>query len=113
MKPRLSRCCLTVLCAAIAALTVTASAAYAQGETCATATVLACGNVNLPTNTVNAVNDYDQAAACTGFDSAGPDVVFKIVLASGAGLDLTFDGPYDASIYLITDCNDPAGSCVS
>jgi hypothetical protein len=112
---RLARCCSTTLWIAVLATAMAASQARAQGggENCALATVLLCGDVNQATNTIGHINDYDQASACTGFDSAGPDVVFRIDLASGATVDLTFDGPYDASVYLIRNCADPAGTCVS
>jgi hypothetical protein len=98
---------------AAAGLAWTVDARAQGGETCATAELIPCGDVNLPTNTAGHTDDYNQATLCTGFDSAGPDVVFSIMLVAGASLNLTFDGPYDASVYLITDCNDPAGSCVA
>src|SRR3989449_8646312 len=112
---RLARCWFTILSATAVALIAVAPPVSAQtgGETCANATVIPCGDVNVATNTASHVDDYDQGGACTGFASEGPDVVFKFVLASGATADLTFDAPYDASVYLITDCNDPSGSCVS
>lgn len=102
----------TTLGAALA-LAFAAEARAQGGETCATAQLLPCGAVQVPTSTVTAANDYDQAGACTGFASEGPDVVFRIELVAGGALDLTFDGPYDASIYLITDCGDPVNTCVA
>ncbi len=77
--------------------------------------VLFCGDVSIYCldNTTGMTNDYDPGyGGCTGYTAAGPDVVYRIVLLPGGTIDASMDGAFDASLYMVTDCADPAGSCV-
>jgi hypothetical protein len=51
--------------------------------------------------------------SCTGFEAEGPDVVYRVLLAPLEKVEVTMttDG-WDDSIYLVTDCDDPAGTCI-
>lgn len=74
-----------------------------------------CGDVNIFCNdtTTGATNDYDPGyGGCTGYGAEGPDVVYRIVLLPGGSLYASMDGAFDASLYLVTDCDDVPGSCV-
>jgi hypothetical protein len=68
-------------------------------------------DTNLYSNTIDLSSD-----GCTGWaSSAGPDAFWSIELAEG---DMIFASmspvdSFDASIYMITDCADPDGSCVA
>lgn len=73
------------------------------------------GAFNAAYTTVGANNDYDPGGfgnVCTGYSAAGGDVVYSVCLGTGGTLDLTQTGTHDMSLYLITDCSDPTGSCV-
>jgi hypothetical protein len=61
-----------------------------------------------------AVDDY-TSYICTGYNSAGPDVVYTFTLDDPSAVTLTVNptsGIWDPSIYLVTDCADPDGTCV-
>jgi hypothetical protein len=70
-------------------------------------------------DTSEAIDDYNPRdtltfESCTGYGAAGPDVVYKVVLAAGQKVVVTMTtSGWDDSVYLITDCDDPAGSCVA
>jgi len=73
------------------------------------------GAFSIDGDTSAAANDYDPGSGgCTGFQAAGNDVVFTFGLEAGESFEVTMttDG-FDDSIYLVTDCGDPAGSCVA
>ena len=60
-------------------------------------------------------NDYDPGGSgCTnGYSEAGVDVAFRMDLLAGQMVDLTYSTPeFDAAFYIITDCSNPAGTCV-
>jgi len=50
---------------------------------------------------------------CTGYGATGFDVVYSIELAAGETFMVTEDGPHDMAMYLVTDCQNPAGTCVA
>jgi hypothetical protein len=88
--------------------------ALGPNDTCETAFDLA-GAFGFDTDTCDDADDYDLLAGntCTGYSSSGADEVYKICLPPGGTVDLTFEElQYDASIYLVTDCNDLPASCV-
>ena len=61
-------------------------------------------------------NQYDPTPdGCTGFRAIGPEAVYKIDLEAAAhfvACIVHLDEYIDLSLYLITDCDDPVGSCV-
>ena len=62
-----------------------------------------------------ATGDYSPGTyptSCTGFDATGNDVTYSMNLMAGDKVSLIYDGDYDESIYIVTDCSDTAGSCV-
>ncbi|MFH1501890.1 MAG: hypothetical protein ABIG03_02455 [Candidatus Eisenbacteria bacterium] len=68
-------------------------------------------------NTDDMVNDYalTYLNPCTGYSSNGPDAVANVYLASGGILEVHMDpeGTMDSSLYLVTDCANPEGTCVA
>ena len=93
---------------------VESSSLLGPNDTCATAFELT-GAFDFDTETCDDANDYDPlSGGCTGYSAGGPDEVYRICLPPGGTIDLTFEElQYDASIYLVTDCADPAGTCVA
>jgi len=84
-------------------------------ETCDTAEPLGCGQISLATNTNGATNDYDPGAGntCTGYSASGGDLVWSVCIPANGSVHLTFDElDYDSSIYLVTDCANPVGTCL-
>ena len=54
--------------------------------------------------------------SCTGYGAVGPEAVYKIYLEEGELFSACITpsaGFIDLSLYLITDCSDPQGSCVA
>jgi hypothetical protein len=85
-------------------------------ETCDGAIAIAApGSGTLSGHLGYARNDYDTwYPSCTGLDTDGKDVVYKVDLEPGDRMDVTFtEHENNASIYLITDCGDPVASCVA
>lgn len=62
-------------------------------------------------------NDYDPSVpgpSCTGSPAPGKDAVFAIQVLCGQFLDVTLEPvAFDGSLYIVTDCADIAGTCVS
>ncbi|MFH1688739.1 MAG: hypothetical protein ABIE42_00700 [Candidatus Eisenbacteria bacterium] len=84
-------------------------------DTCVGAVCIPCGPFTVTGNLEFAANDYNPGSSgCTGYSATGGDVVYYAMLAAGDALTVTMttDG-FDDSVYLITDCGDPAGSCVA
>jgi hypothetical protein len=82
-------------------------------DQCAGAIDLPCGVVDLSGTTSGALNDYSPGAGgCTGYSAAGRDVVYRMLASPGDMLNLTYTSTADASIYIISDCGDPIGSCL-
>jgi len=68
-------------------------------------------------NLCDYTNQYDPLPfGCTGFRALGPEAVYKIDLDEDewfrASISIS-NGFIDHSLYLITDCDDPVGSCVA
>jgi len=71
------------------------------------------GLASFPVYTCGALADYNPTNGCTGYQAAGEDAVWKIHLTAGRTFSVTLtDEDYDASIYLLTDCED-MNSCVA
>lgn len=87
----------------------------AGNETCGSALELGCGDIALTTDTSGSNNDYQLPAgnACTGYSSSGGDLVWTLCIPAGGTMDLTFaENDYDASVYVVTDCANPVGTCL-
>lgn len=83
-------------------------------DQCAGAIALPCGTLNLAGSTAGALNDYNPGTGgCTGYTAAGLDVVYKVTATVGQSLNLTYTSSADASLYIVTDCADPVGTCVA
>jgi hypothetical protein len=88
-----------------------------DGDLCDTAAeIIRCEAGTLTGNLANYHNDYDPGVpgpSCTGYVAAAKDVVYYFNLVQGDIVDLIYTTPdYDGSMYIITDCSDPTGSCV-
>lgn len=82
---------------------------------------LLLGDCDHPTGDVTgdltaANNDYDPGSGgcATGYNEAGKDVAYVLNLNAGDHINLLYTGNnFDAAIYIITDCSNPAGTCVA
>ncbi|MBD3368543.1 MAG: hypothetical protein GF405_10315 [Candidatus Eisenbacteria bacterium] len=86
------------------------------GDTCEDPLVLPNGEFTINTDTTieGLNNDYDPGSGgCTGYGASGADLVYVTNLDVGQTLSVLMNADYDDSIYLITDCADPVGSCVA
>jgi len=86
-----------------------------EGDVCENALILPSGDYTVTGTNVGFNNDYPLVSgSCTGYGASGQDVVYVTNLAVGDELSvlMTTDTGWDDSIYLITDCADPMGSCV-
>jgi serralysin len=86
-------------------------------DQCAGALPIECGAVDLSGSTQFATADYTPypsgLGGCTGYPAVGKDVVYVINATGGDVLDVNYTSAADGSIYLITNCADPQGSCVA
>jgi hypothetical protein len=84
-------------------------------DTCETAIDLQeQGLDSFQVNLCLANGDYSApSGGCTGYTSAGNDVVYKIYLAAGESFVATQTGEHDSSLWLVTDCSNTAGTCVA
>ena len=88
------------------------------GDTCDTAIPLVWGqDWQYAGDLTPCANDYDPAVlgpSCTGSAAPGQDVVFAMGLDCLMGLDVFMDPDnFDGALYIVTDCSDIAGSCVT
>src|SRR5262249_42103805 len=86
----------------------------AGGETCATATAITSLPFFDDSTTAGASNDIDPGpGGCV--PGPGPDVVYSFTPAATDTYALgatPVDVGFDLSLYVITDCSNPAGTCV-
>lgn len=98
------------------ALDVTITAAPIANDTCNGAIDVTAGGT-FSGDTTNASNDYSPLASgfggCTGYTANSNDVVYRVVLQPGERLQASLDASWDASLYMITDCGNPAGTCAA
>jgi hypothetical protein len=77
-----------------------------------------CTTGTLDGDLTNANNNYDPGvgtppASCTGYAAAGKDVTYLLALVAGDQVHLVYTGnAYDASCYIVTDCDNVNDSCV-
>jgi hypothetical protein len=86
-----------------------------DGDVCETALVLPSGDFMVTGTNIGFANDYPLVSgSCTGYSATGQDVVYVTNLEIGDELTVLMDTDtdWDDSVYLITDCADPMGSCV-
>jgi len=85
-------------------------------DTCETADFipLSPGTVTMSGDSTAACNDYDVAGACTGYDSDGRDVVYRLHLTEQTRVCVTMtpDFTFDPVLYLVADCGAP-GDCLA
>ncbi len=85
-------------------------------DLCDDGEILPLGAYSIDGDTTAANDDYTlTSSGCTGFSANGNDVVYVTCLADGDMFDvaMTTTTGFDASIYLVSDCADPEGSCVA
>jgi len=88
-----------------------------ENDTCAGALPLPCGNISLSGSTAFATHDYTPLASgtggCTGFTALGRDVVYSRNAVAGDILNISYTSSADGSVYIVTDCTNPSGTCVA
>ena len=85
------------------------------GDICATAAeIRRCTSGYLEGTLSGMWNDYDpgEDGCADGYEEVGSDVVYILNLRAGDYVSLRYQMNGDAAFYIITDCSDPAGSCV-
>ncbi|NOX57312.1 MAG: hypothetical protein GXP29_00440 [Planctomycetes bacterium] len=93
----------------------------AGNDTCDAATGVNCGDnlIGESNEASNGANgDYSPGGfgnACTGFSAPGPDVVYELNLPATQDVTIVMSpgATLDASLYVVTDCADPEGTCVA
>lgn len=109
------------LCLVILIVEAAATRAFADppaGDTCASPIAVPPGfNWEYSGDLGPYANDYDPSIpgpSCTGSAASGKDAVFSVEVQCGEWLDI-YMAPtgFDGALYIITDCADPTGSCVS
>jgi hypothetical protein len=79
--------------------------------------VLGLGAFALDADNALAAPDYPLAmpGSCTGTSHGGRDVVWVVDLAQGESLNVTMTtmGDWDDTLFLVTDCANPQGTCVA
>ncbi len=67
--------------------------------------------------TAFATDDYSPTSGfsggCTGYYAHGGDLVYRLTLVAGDAVHVEYTNAADASMYIVTDCADPEGSCVA
>ena len=84
-------------------------------DTCAGAIDIAdCTSGHLEGNTSAATNDYALGSpSCTGFSTAGKDVVYRLTMNAGDVVHLVYTQlQADGAFYIVSDCSNPTGTCL-
>jgi hypothetical protein len=93
-------------------LTVTLNPAPVPNDQCGGAIDASSGGV-FTGDTRNATEDYSPGTGgCTGFPATAKDVTYVVNLQAGERLQASLDAPWDSALYVVTDCSDPAQSCL-
>ncbi len=75
------------------------------------------GSFQVDANSFFATHDYGLplGTSCTGFAHTGRDLVWEVHVPEQHHFVATMDtvGDWDDTLFLISDCGDPAGSCVA
>jgi hypothetical protein len=85
-------------------------------DTCAGAIAIPfVSGFSVATTTTGANSDYTLlSTGCTGYAAAGPDIVYTVTMAAEQEITLEWlPVTFDASLYVVTDCADPMGTCVA
>ena len=86
-------------------------------DTCDGAIDLAGGPLYFEVDLCEYSNQYSpESGGCTGYPANGPEAVYMIELQAGDEVFFSMDvveGFADLAIYLVTDCDDVAGTCVA
>lgn len=89
-----------------------------NNDTCAGAIEIPwCSDFTTSGNTMPRMDDYTPSevdgGGCTGRTAYGPDEVYRMELQPGFVVHATYTQPNrDGSFYVVTDCDDPQGTCV-
>lgn len=71
------------------------------------------GSFEFETDNTQANSDYPlMGNSCTGYSASGRDVVYVVCMNQGELLNVHMQCGFDASLYIITDCDDPNGTCL-
>jgi len=85
-----------------------------ENDTCDGAIAVDPGTFSITGDLTNATNAFVTLGSdgCTGYNADGNDVVYVMTMAPEAVLDVSVTGSHDGAIYLVTDCMDPANTCL-
>jgi hypothetical protein len=83
------------------------------GGTCDTAT-LSFAPFTLQGTTEGASSDYElDFGECAGYNTLGPDVVHSMFVYSTKTYKVTLNPDFYGTVYILSDCDDPNGSCLA
>jgi len=87
------------------------------GDNCSNATVIAGGTLLFTeeSSLAGAGNDVDPGGGAACAPGGGNDVVYSFTptVTSTYTIGATPTSPFDLSLYIVTDCSNPAGTCVA
>lgn len=86
-----------------------------ENDECSGSLPLNCGDVYYSGTTYQANNTYSPGGygnPCTSYDATGGDVTYSLFLLGSATFNLTYSASFDNSFYIVTDCDDPSGTCL-
>lgn len=86
-----------------------------ENNTCEGAIALENGVTALEGDLTLATNDFTTLGVdgCTGYNANGNDVVYSLTLPADGIFEAAITGTHDGALYLVTDCVDPANTCVA
>jgi hypothetical protein len=79
-------------------------------DTCGGAELIGAG-----THTFQLANDVNTyiAPSCTGYAAMGKDAAYKVIVPKDNVLRAGIDTPFDAQLYIVTDCANADGTCLA
>jgi len=86
-----------------------------ENNDCTGAIALETGATEITGSLTYATNDFTTLGSdgCTGYNANGNDVVYSVSLTPGGSFLAVIDQVADGALYLVSDCLDPANSCVA
>jgi len=87
-----------------------------SNDRCETPLSIGCGSFSFSGSTEFANNDYQYAStgvSCFGSKADGKDVVYRVVVDAGDSLWVNYTSTADGAIYLVSDCSDVVGTCIT
>lgn len=82
----------------------------AANNICSGAQAITAGTHNL--TMAGATNNY-SADSCTSYVAGGPDLVYSVTVPPNHLLSASITTPFDAQLYLVANCADTEGTCLT